>query len=167
MSVIHYNFFRDASLSIEKIKFFNPFSSFKRTKSSSFICPIQGDKWIIITTIFYPTSAVHKFLELKSPWDLIAIGDRKTPHDWLSRLNENRSRLLYLSLDDQYSLDYSILQYIPKGSYGYTYSSSHYISSDTIRSMQHSFHYEMNRIGRNVMGRTVGVPFNTVVLFLV
>lgn len=86
-------------------------------KSNPFICPILGDKWIIVTTIFYPSPSIHKFLQLKSPWNLIVIGDRKTPHDWLAHVKGNRSRLLYLSIEDQSSLDYSILQYIPQGSY--------------------------------------------------
>jgi hypothetical protein len=116
--LVYYNFFGNISLSIARIDIFNSFSGFPRTKSSSsFICPIQGDKWIIITTIFYPTEAVHKFLQLKSPWNLVVIADRKTPRDWLSRIDGNYSRLLYLSLDDQYALDYSILKYIPEGSY--------------------------------------------------
>ena len=93
------------------------FSSTRTTKSNSFNCSIRGEKWIVITTIFYPSAAVHKFLQLQSPWNLIVIGDRKTPADWLSHVKGNRSRLLYLSIDDQSSLDYSILRYIPQGSY--------------------------------------------------
>ncbi len=115
--IVYYNCSKNASLLVGTNKFFNSFSSLKMIKSSPFICPIRGDQWIIITTIFYPTEAVHKFLQLKSSWNLIVIGDRKTPRDWLSHINGNRSRLLYLSLDDQYSLDYSILRYIPEGSY--------------------------------------------------
>ena len=26
-----------------------------------YVCPFEGDKWIVITTIFYPTPAIHKF----------------------------------------------------------------------------------------------------------
>ena len=97
--------------------FFTIFYSPETLESTSFTCPIQGERWIVITTIFYPSAAVHKFLELKSPWNLIVIGDRKTPADWLSQVKGNRSRLLYLSIHDQSSLHFSILQYIPEGSY--------------------------------------------------
>ncbi len=92
---------------------------FSKTKRSrSYLCPIEGDKWIVITSIFDPTSSIHKYLELKSEWNLIIIGDRKSPKDWLRKLNVNESeRLIYLSLEDQYNLDYSILKYIPEGSY--------------------------------------------------
>jgi hypothetical protein len=85
--------------------------------SSPFVCPLLGDKWIVVTSIFYPTPAIHKFLQLKSPWNLIVIADRQTPTDWLLHLNNNHSRLLFLSLDQQYSLNYSILRYIHEDSY--------------------------------------------------
>ncbi|CAF1129118.1 unnamed protein product [Rotaria magnacalcarata] len=105
-------------VTFEKNSFYSKFiSSFQITRTKPFICPIQGDKWIVITTIFYPTIAVHKFLELKSQWNLIVIGDRKTPSDWLSHITGNKSRLLFLPLNEQYTLKYSIIQYLPEGSY--------------------------------------------------
>lgn len=113
--IIYLHFSTDISSFITKSS--DILSSSKAIQPRSFRCPIRGDKWIIITTIFYPSAAVHKFLQLKSPWNLIVIGDRKTPKDWLSYIKGNRSRLLYLSIDDQSSLQYSILQYIPEGSY--------------------------------------------------
>jgi hypothetical protein len=108
---------KDSSLYFQRSFLFNRFTFSKMKRSKPFVCPIQGDKWIVITSIFYPTPAVHKFLQLKSNWNLIVIADRKTPRDWLSKLNANRSRLIYLSLAEQYSLDYSILYYLPEGSY--------------------------------------------------
>ncbi|CAF1675077.1 unnamed protein product [Rotaria magnacalcarata] len=78
---------------------------------------MRGEKWIVITSIFYPTLAIHKFLNLTTHWNLIVIGDRKTPHDWLSRLYADRSRILFLPIDEQSSLGYSILNYLPQGSY--------------------------------------------------
>lgn len=44
---------------------------------SNVTCPIQGDKWIVVTTIFYPTPAIHKFLSLTSHWNLIVVADKK------------------------------------------------------------------------------------------
>jgi hypothetical protein len=88
-----------------------------RTNSSSFNCSLRGDKWIVVTTIFYPTLAIHRFLNLTTTWNLIVIGDRKTPKDWQSRLMINSSRLLFLSIDEQATLGYRILNYIPEGSY--------------------------------------------------
>ena len=98
------------------------FSSIVTTKSGteaseSFVCPFRGDKWIVVTSIFYPTAAIHKFLNLTTPWYLIVIGDRKTPNDWLTRLYANHSRVLFLPIDKQALLGYSILKYLPEGSY--------------------------------------------------
>ncbi|CAF1081310.1 unnamed protein product [Adineta ricciae] len=85
---------------------------------SPFICSLRGQRWIVITTIFYPTLAIHKFLNLSTQWNLVIVADRKTPTDWMSRLHRSdQSRVLFLSLDGQRSLGYSILQYLPEGSY--------------------------------------------------
>ncbi|UJR23246.1 hypothetical protein I4U23_026266 [Adineta vaga] len=90
------------------------------TTYNSSHCPIRGDKWIVITTIHYPTQAIYKFLNLTTPWNLIIIADRKTPTHWLKHLNShNTSRLLFLSLQQQqqHSLHFRILQFLPQGSY--------------------------------------------------
>ncbi|CAF1604673.1 unnamed protein product, partial [Adineta ricciae] len=62
------------------------FSFWNSEQPSTYQCPIRGDKWIVITTIHYPTPAIHKFLNLTTPWNLIVIADRKTPSDWLNHL---------------------------------------------------------------------------------
>ncbi|CAF1042237.1 unnamed protein product [Didymodactylos carnosus] len=81
-------------------------------------CSTRGDKWIVITTIFYPTPAIRKFLSLSSDWKLMIIGDRKTPKDWLLNItNMNHSKIIFLSIHDQLKLDYRIIRYIPEGSY--------------------------------------------------
>ncbi|CAF1151388.1 unnamed protein product [Rotaria sordida] len=84
---------------------------------NDFICPLQGDKWIIVTTIFYPTKAIYKFLNLTTQWNLIVIGDQKTPKDWLTHLSINSSRFIYLSIEQQNTLPFRILHYLPYGSY--------------------------------------------------
>ena len=114
-----------SSLSIKDIrKFFSsskiPLINFPKSRTpqiSTFECPINGDKWIVVTTIFYPTDSIHRFLTLKSHWNLIVIADRKTPTDWLQRLNATSSRLLFVSVDQQKTLDFRILRHLPYGSY--------------------------------------------------
>ena len=59
-------------------------------------------KWIVLTTIFYPTPAVERFLTLDE-WKLIVIGDRKTPSDCLSRVHpclseQKKSQLWHCSI---------------------------------------------------------------------
>jgi hypothetical protein len=46
--------------------------------ANDFICPLRGDKWIVVTTIFYPTPAIYKFLTLTTPWNLIGVLHEKT-----------------------------------------------------------------------------------------
>ena len=84
---------------------------------NSSVCSLKGDKWIVVTTTSYPTPAIHKFLSLASPWNLIIIANQKTPTDWLQRLTINSTRLLFVSLEQQYKLDFCILRYLPEGSY--------------------------------------------------
>ncbi|CAF3788077.1 unnamed protein product, partial [Adineta steineri] len=85
--------------------------------TNSLICPIRGDKWIVVTTINYPTSSIHKFLNLTTNWNLIVIADKKTPNDWPTHISKNTSRLFFLSIQQQNSLDFRILRYLPYGSY--------------------------------------------------
>ena len=88
-----------------------------RSVINNYICPLKGDKWIVVTTIFYPTPSIDKFLKLTTPWNLIVIADKKTPTDWLEHLTFNSSRLIFLSVQQQTSLNFRILDYLPYGSY--------------------------------------------------
>ena len=38
-------------------------------------------QFIVITSIFPPAEAVKKYAQLEG-WDLIVVGDKKTPRDW-------------------------------------------------------------------------------------
>jgi len=81
------------------------------------------DKWIVITTIQYPTEAVKKLAQLKD-WHLVVVGDKKTPADW------HLENCEYLSPQDQEKLNYKIIQYLPWNHYcrkniGYLYAIEH------------------------------------------
>jgi hypothetical protein len=78
---------------------------------------LYGDKWIVVTSILYPTAAIHRFLNLTTKWNLIIIGDKKTPKDWLTHVKFNSSRLLFLSIEQQSTLHFRILNYLPQNSY--------------------------------------------------
>jgi hypothetical protein len=93
------------------------FSLWNSKRIDAIQCPIRGDKWIVVTTIFYPTPAIHKFLTLTTHWNLIVIADKKTPKDWLAHLSINSSRLLFISFEQQNNLGFRILHYLPQGSY--------------------------------------------------
>ena len=51
-------------------------------------------KSIVITSIFSPTKAVKEFSK-KKDWQLVVVGDKKTPSDW------SHDTVTYLSLEEQ------------------------------------------------------------------
>jgi len=80
------------------------------------------DKWIVVTTINYPSAALKKLAVLKD-WHLVVVGDRKTPKDW------QLDNCEFLSIEKQQSLDYEIIKFLPENHYcrkniGYLYAIS-------------------------------------------
>lgn len=76
--------------------------------------------YIVITSIFEPTKAVKKFAQLKD-YQLVVVGDKKSPENWES---EN---VVYLSVEDQLALELPILEQLPYNHYcrkmvGYLYA---------------------------------------------
>lgn len=67
-------------------------------------------KFIVITSIFEPTNAVKKFAELKD-YQLIVVGDKKTPHNW------HCNNVKYISVEDQEELGFKIGKVIPYNHY--------------------------------------------------
>lgn len=67
-------------------------------------------KSIVITSIFEPSIAIKKFSELKE-YELIVIGDKKTPKEWTWQNVE------YLSIDQQENLNFRILKTLPMNHY--------------------------------------------------
>lgn len=82
----------------------------------------HGDKWIVVTTINYPSAALKKLAALKD-WHLVVVGDKKTPKDWYLENCE------FLSIEKQQTLDYEIVKLLPENHYcrkniGYLYAIS-------------------------------------------
>lgn len=67
-------------------------------------------KFIVITSINHPTSAVNKFA-CWDGWQVVVVGDKKTPENWWA---EN---VIYLSLDKQLELFPNLFHLIPLNSY--------------------------------------------------
>ncbi|XP_067670219.1 uncharacterized protein [Haliotis asinina] len=83
---------------------------------------IKGDRWIVLTTISHPTPDVQ-FLVNISGWNVVVVGDTKTPAKW--RL----PNCTYLSLEDQQKLPFETVGFLPRNSYarktvGYLYAIS-------------------------------------------
>src|SRR5258708_7914223 len=80
----------------------------------------MSKKFIVITSIFTPSDAVREFAKV-ADWQLIVVGDRKTPSDW------NCERVIYLGPEAQEQEDFEILKYLPWNHYcrkmvGYLYA---------------------------------------------
>lgn len=81
------------------------------------------NKWIIITSINSPNTVLEKFSRMKG-WNLLVVGDKKTPDNW------HLDNCTYLSPEQQMSLGYNILKYQPWNHYsrknvGYLYAIEH------------------------------------------
>ncbi len=68
------------------------------------------NKQIVITSIFYPTKAIEAYSELED-FNLVVVGDRKTPSDWKFK------HVDYLSVADQVSMEYQLSKVLPYDHY--------------------------------------------------
>ena len=78
------------------------------------------EKVAVITTINHPTETVER-LSLLSDWDVVVVGDKKTPEDW------SYKKVHYLSPRKQEELGYSTFHNLPWNHYsrkmlGYLYA---------------------------------------------
>ena len=81
------------------------------------------NKWVIVTTINYPTRALEKLASLPD-WHVVVVGDKKTPTDW------DLEHCDFLSVEKQKSLGYRITNILPFNHYcrktiGYLYAIQH------------------------------------------
>ena len=83
----------------------------------------KHEKWIVVTTINYPTNALKKLASLND-WHLVVVADKKTPLDW------HLDNCKFLSVEKQKKLNYSIIDILPWNHYarkniGYLYAIEH------------------------------------------
>ena len=81
------------------------------------------EKWIVVTTIQYPTEQLRKLTQIPG-WRLVVVGDRKTPADW------QLDNCDYLSPQKQLELGYECASLLPWNHYsrkniGYLYAIEH------------------------------------------
>lgn len=79
--------------------------------------------WVVTTTINPPTEAIRLLVAMEG-WQLVVVGDTKTPKDW------HLEGAIYLGVEDQKKLGYRIHDLIPYRSYarkniGYLYAIQH------------------------------------------
>ena len=71
----------------------------------------KHDRWIVVTTINYPTDTIRK-LAAAPGWKVVVVADLKTPKDWAL------DNVDLISVEDQKSLHYRILPLLPNNHYG-------------------------------------------------
>lgn len=81
------------------------------------------NKWIVVTTIQYPTPQLKKLAALEG-WHLLVVGDKKTPKDW------SLDNCEYLDPKKQQELGYRLADLLPWNHYcrkniGYLYAIEH------------------------------------------
>ncbi|WKY01552.1 hypothetical protein Q1695_015509 [Nippostrongylus brasiliensis] len=92
-----------------------------RNLFSFFNLPVPvSDRWIVVTSINYPTEDVKRLASL-TDWNLVVVGDRKTPPDW------QLDSVHYLSMEIQEKLGFRMSSVLPENSYtrkniGYLYA---------------------------------------------
>jgi len=69
------------------------------------------EKWIIVTTIQHPTPQMQALAKIEG-WQLLVVGDRKTPPDW------SLDGAIYLSPAEQEKLPYELAHLLPWNHYG-------------------------------------------------
>ncbi|KAL3841259.1 hypothetical protein ACJIZ3_025850 [Penstemon smallii] len=91
----------------------------KVTLFSSF----RSEKWIVVSVSDYPSESLKKMMKIKG-WQVLAIGNSRTPKDWTLK------GAIYLSLDMQAQLGFRVVDYLPYDSYvrktvGYLFAIQH------------------------------------------
>jgi hypothetical protein len=69
------------------------------------------NKFIVITTINYPTEGVKKIAQICPDWNIVIVGDRKTPNDW------SCEGVQFLSIEDQLTLNNAFAKECPVNHY--------------------------------------------------
>ncbi|KAJ8755559.1 hypothetical protein K2173_022138 [Erythroxylum novogranatense] len=91
--------------------------------TSSPYASYRAEKWVVVSVSGYPSDSLKRLLKIKG-WQLLAIGNSKTPKDWLLK------GAIYLSLEQQAALGYRVVDYLPYHSYlrktvGYLFAIQH------------------------------------------
>lgn len=90
---------------------------------SSVYSRFRSEKWIVVSVDRYPTDSLKKLVKIKG-WQVLAIGNSRTPKNW------NLKGAIFLSLDMQANLGFRVLDFLPYDSYvrkscGYLFAIQH------------------------------------------
>ncbi|XVF75785.1 hypothetical protein PTKIN_Ptkin13bG0214800 [Pterospermum kingtungense] len=83
----------------------------------------RTEQWIVVSVSSYPSDALKQMVKLKG-WQVLAIGNSRTPSDW------SLKGAIFLSLDMQANLGFRVVDHLPYDSYvrksvGYLFAIQH------------------------------------------
>ncbi|KAF7149435.1 hypothetical protein RHSIM_Rhsim03G0021200 [Rhododendron simsii] len=83
----------------------------------------RSEKWVVVSVSDYPSDALKNLVKIKG-WQVLAIGNSKTPPDW------SLKGTIYLSLEQQAQLGFRVVDFLPYDSYvrktvGYLFAIQH------------------------------------------
>ncbi|GMI64759.1 STELLO1 [Hibiscus trionum] len=83
----------------------------------------RSEQWVVVSVSSYPSDALQKMVKIKG-WQVLAIGNSRTPRDW------SLKGAIFLSLDMQASLGFRVVDHLPYDSYvrksvGYLFAIQH------------------------------------------
>ncbi|KAL4309741.1 hypothetical protein GQ457_01G013650 [Hibiscus cannabinus] len=83
----------------------------------------RSEQWIVVSVSSYPSDTLQKMVKIKG-WQVLAIGNSRTPGDW------SLKGAIFLSLDMQASLGFRVVDHLPYDSYvrksvGYLFAIQH------------------------------------------
>ncbi|KAL5540417.1 hypothetical protein UlMin_044933 [Ulmus minor] len=117
--------FENKAQALEKIQFpqVNWNLNERISDKSSPYANFRTERWIVVSVSNYPTDSLRKLVKMKG-WQVLAIGNSKTPSDW------SLKGAIFLSLEEQAKLGFRIVDYLPYDSYvrktvGYLFAIQH------------------------------------------
>ncbi|XP_039010848.1 probable glycosyltransferase STELLO2 isoform X2 [Hibiscus syriacus] len=83
----------------------------------------RSEQWVVVSVSSYPSDALQKMVKIKG-WQVLAIGNSRTPRNW------SLKGAIFLSLDMQASLGFRVVDHLPYDSYvrksvGYLFAIQH------------------------------------------
>ena len=83
----------------------------------------RSEQWVVVSVSSYPSDALKKMVKIKG-WQVLAIGNSRTPRDW------SLKGAIFLSLDMQANLGFRVVDHLPYDSYvrksvGYLFAIQH------------------------------------------
>jgi hypothetical protein len=91
-------------------------------KSSPYV-NFRTERWIVVSVSDYPTDSLRNLVKIRG-WQVLAVGNSRTPSDW------SLKGAIFLSLEQQASLGFRVVDFLPYDSYvrktvGYLFAIQH------------------------------------------